>query len=126
VESIEEGDYVLVNPHSLELVDVQGTGRKLVQHTIGLFEVMEKINPVVYCLRLLNTYSMHPLFNLEHLCKYHMPQEELGNRTKLPDTREYLKVSEEYVVEAILGHAVCRRKDGSQRMFRIRWEGYGI
>jgi hypothetical protein len=47
VQSIEEGDYVLVNPHSLELVDVQGTGRKLVQRTIGPFEVMEKINPVV-------------------------------------------------------------------------------
>jgi hypothetical protein len=48
VESIKEGDYVLVNPHLLELVDVQGMGHKLVQRTIGPFEVMEKINPVVY------------------------------------------------------------------------------
>jgi hypothetical protein len=51
------------------------------------------------------------------------PKEELGKRTKLPDTQEYLKASEEYVVEAILGHAVHPRKDGNQRMFRIRWEG---
>jgi hypothetical protein len=36
---------------------------------------------------------------------------------KLPDTREYLKASEEYVVEAILGHVICSRKDGNQRMF---------
>ena len=35
VESIEEGDWVLVNPHSLELVEVEGTGKKLVQRTIG-------------------------------------------------------------------------------------------
>jgi hypothetical protein len=125
VESIEEGDYVLVNPHSLELVDVQGTGRKLVQRTISPFEVMERINPVVYRLRLPDNYPMHPVFNLEHLCKYHMSKEELGERTKLPDTREYLKASEEYAVEAILGHVVRPRKNGNQRMFRVRWEGYG-
>lgn len=68
---------------------------------------------------------MHPVFNLEHLHKYHMSREELGERTKLPDTQEYLKASEEYVVEAILGHVVCARKDGIQRMFRVHWEGYG-
>lgn len=50
VKSIKEGDYVLVNPYWLELVSVQGMGHKLVQHTIGPFKVMEKINPVVYCL----------------------------------------------------------------------------
>jgi hypothetical protein len=125
VENIEEGDYVLVNPHSLELVDVQGTGRKLVQRTIGPLEVMEKINPVVYHLRLPDSYSMHPVFNLEHLHKYHMSKEELREWTKLSDTREYLKASEEYVVEAILGHVVHSQKDGNQRMFRVRWEGYG-
>jgi hypothetical protein len=54
-----------------------------------------------------------------------MSREELGERTKLPDTREYLKASEEYMVEAIFGHAVRPRKDGNQRMFRICWEGYG-
>jgi hypothetical protein len=50
VESIKEGDYVLVNPHSLGLINMQGMGRKLVQHAIGPFEVIEKINLVVYCL----------------------------------------------------------------------------
>jgi hypothetical protein len=119
VESIEEGDYVLVNPHSLEPVDVQGTGRKLVQCTIGPFKVMEKINLVVYRLQLLDTYSIHPVFNLGHLRKYHMPKEESGELTKLPDTQEYLKASEEYMVEAILGHTVRPRKDGNQRMFCI-------
>jgi hypothetical protein len=54
-----------------------------------------------------------------------MSKEELGERTKLPDTREYLKASEEYAVEAILGHVVCLKKNGNQRMFRVCWEGYG-
>ena len=61
VESIEEGDFVLLNPHSLELVDVQGTGRKLIQRTIGPFKVLEKVNPVVYRIRLPDTYPMHPI-----------------------------------------------------------------
>jgi hypothetical protein len=125
VESIEEGDFVLVNPHSLELVDVKGTGRKLIQRTIGPFEVMEKINPVVYRLRLPDTYPMHLVFNLEHLRKYHVSRKELGERTVLPETRDYMAASEEYVVEAIIGHATKPRKNGSQRMFRVRWEGYG-
>jgi hypothetical protein len=125
VENIEEGDYVLVNPHSLELVDVKGTGCKLIQRMIGPFEVLEKINPVVYRLRLPDTYSMHPVFNLDHLRKYHVSKEELGERTVLPETRNYLAASEEYIVEAIIGHVIGPRKNGNQRMFRVRWEGYG-
>lgn len=41
VEEIIPGDLVLVNPHTLKLVEVEGTGRKLVQRMIGPFEVME-------------------------------------------------------------------------------------
>lgn len=54
-DSIEVGDLVLVNPHTLKLVEVEGTGKKLVQKTIGPFKVMEHINPVVYCLQLPDT-----------------------------------------------------------------------
>jgi hypothetical protein len=86
---------------------------------------MEKINPVVYRLRLPDTYRMHPVFNLEHLRKYQVPDPKFGERVKLPDTREYLKATEEYVVEAIIGHKITPRKEGNQRMFRVRWEGYG-
>ncbi|KAF7342678.1 Integrase catalytic domain-containing protein [Mycena sanguinolenta] len=124
VDKIEEGDFVLVNPHLLELVDVQGTGKKLVQRTIGPFEVLEKINPVVYRLRLPDTYPMHPVVNLEHLRKYHTSKPEFGERTKLPETHDYI-ASQEYVVEAIIGHMIKPRKNGNQRFFRVRWEGYG-
>jgi hypothetical protein len=125
VESIEEGDFVLVNPHSLEFMDVKGTGCKPIQRMIGPFEVMEKINLVVYRLCLPDTYPMHPVFNLEHLRKYHISQEELGERTALPETHNYMAISEEYVVEAIIGHVTKPRKNGSHCMFRVRWEGYG-
>ena len=48
----EEGSLVLVNPHSLEWVDVKGTGTKLKQRWIGPFKVMQRINPKVYRLRM--------------------------------------------------------------------------
>lgn len=121
---MEVGDYALINPHSLELVDVEGTSRKLVQQMIGPFEVVEKINPQVYRLRLPDTYSMHPAFNINHLKKYIQSPTEFGERTELPSTRD-LKASEEYEVEAILGHRMTGKKKANHRMFLVRWKGYG-
>ena len=69
VEEIRPGDQVLVNPHTLKLVEVEGMGRKLVQRMIGPFEVMERINLNVYRLRLPDSYLMHPVINIEHLKK---------------------------------------------------------
>ena len=36
----------------------------------------------------------------------------------------YHEASEEYEVEAILGHKLLKRKDGNNRRFRVRWVGY--
>jgi hypothetical protein len=67
VEEIQPGDLVTINPHTLKLVDATGLGVKLIQKTIGPFEVTERINPMVYRLRLPDNYPMHPVVNLEHL-----------------------------------------------------------
>jgi hypothetical protein len=48
VERMNEGNLVVVNPHTLKLIGSQGLGAKLVQRTIGPFEVVEQINPLVY------------------------------------------------------------------------------
>jgi hypothetical protein len=101
-EEFEEGDKVLVNPHSLELVDIQGMGRKLVQRQIRPFTISEKINPVVYCLHLLPEYKMHLIINIQHLTKYHRDVQDEG-RAKLPELRELL-IEEEYEVERVVGH----------------------
>ena len=121
---MEVGDHALVNPHTLELVDVSGTGKKLIQRMIGPFEVVEKINPMVYRLRLPDMYSMHPVFNLEHLQKYTPSPTKFGEHTELPPTRE-LRASEEYEVEAILGHCLVGKKKANRRMFLVRWKNYG-
>jgi len=88
-----------VNPHTLELVDVEGTGKKLIQRMIEPFEVVERINPMVYRLQLPDTYSMHPVFNLEHLKKYIPSPTCFGERTELPSAQE-LRASEEYEVKS--------------------------
>jgi hypothetical protein len=118
VENIKEGDYILVNPHTLKLVNSQGLGGKLVQRTIRPFEVMEWINPLVYHLCLLDTYPMHPVFNLEHLRKYQQLDLRFRERTHLPTTHNFL-ASEEYEVEAILGHQLASRKNGNQQMYLV-------
>ena len=54
LEEMEIGDEVLINPHTLDLdlVDVKGMGRKLLQQRISPFTIMEKISPVVYWVHL--------------------------------------------------------------------------
>lgn len=125
VDSIEVGDYVLVNPHTLQLVEAKGTGRKLIQKTIGPFEVLEKVNPQVYRLRLPDNYPMNPVLNLDHLQKYRFSPDRFGKRTTLPPTRDFLAASEEFEVEAILGHRLTSTKGGRRRLYLARWKGYG-
>jgi hypothetical protein len=126
VQELKPGDLALVNPHMLKLVDVEGTGRKLVQHTIGPFEVMEQINPLVYHLRLPDNYPMHPVFNLSHLRKYTQSDPIFGDQVILPPTRDLLNASDEYEVEAILGHRITKRKNGNRRMYLVRWRGFDL
>ena len=66
VPEFKKGSQVLVNPHSLEWVDSKGAGSKLKQRWIGPFEVVQRINPKVYRLRMSDRYPGLPVFNIEH------------------------------------------------------------
>lgn len=77
------GDEVLINPHSLKLLESKGEAKKLVQQYIGPFEITEVISPTAYRLRLPDTYPMHNMVNLEHLTKYSRSPD--SNRTTLPN-----------------------------------------
>ena len=101
------GDEVLINPHSLELVNKAGQSRKLMQRKIGPFKIMEVISPTAYRLRLPDTYKGHNVLNLQHLMKYHRSPDEL--RPRLANPRDALPSSEEYKVERIVGE---KRKNG--------------
>ncbi|PBK59697.1 hypothetical protein ARMSODRAFT_854520, partial [Armillaria solidipes] len=57
---------VLVNPHSLDWREARGKGAKLIQRWIGPFEILERVNPKVYRLRMSEKYPGNPVFNIEH------------------------------------------------------------
>ena len=70
----EEGDLVLVNPHSLSLLrSEKGRGKKLSMRYDGPFEIIKKISPVSYRLQMPASYGIHPVLNIAHLEKYCVP-----------------------------------------------------
>ncbi|KAI5885659.1 uncharacterized protein SCHCODRAFT_02446274, partial [Schizophyllum commune H4-8] len=65
VEEFEEGELVVLNPHSLQLLrNEKGRGKKLLMKYDGPFEIIRKISPVTYQLRLPESYGMHPILNI--------------------------------------------------------------
>ena len=121
VPDFKKGDKVLVNPHSLDWVDAKGAGSKLKQRWIGPFEVTQRINANVFRLRMSDKYPGLPVFNIQHLRKYEDSAAEWGERTTMPESRRLRRESEEYEVEAIVGH----RRKGKTVQYLVRWAGYG-
>jgi hypothetical protein len=115
---LQVGDEVLLNPHTLELVDVKGPSRKLIQRRIGPFEITEVVSPTAFRLRLPDSYPMHNVVNIQHLTKYHSNQDV--TRPRLANPRDHLLSTKEYEVEKIVGER--KRKGKSQ--YRVKWKGY--
>jgi hypothetical protein len=122
----EEGEEVLINPHSLELLKkITGTGKKLLPKFDGPFLITDKISPVTYRLNLSSNYEIHPVLNIEHLEKYHRSPPELGPRPTLPVMRDADKAPKEDVeVEKIVGERWRRRKGKRIHYYKVRWKGY--
>lgn len=75
------GDKVLINPHSLQLLKTEkGRGKKLLMKYDGPFEILAKVSPVAYRLRMPVSYGVHPVINIAHLERYIQSLEELGDR----------------------------------------------
>jgi hypothetical protein len=115
-----EGDSVLLNPFSLELVEKKGLGKKLMPRYLGPFEVLEVVSPTAYWIRLPDAYGMHNVINVEHLKPYHGTT--ASDRPHIPNPRDMVPSSKEYNVDRIV--AEQRRK--GQLYYRIRWTGYDI
>jgi len=70
---------VLINPHSLSLLKSEkGRGKKLLMKYDGPFEIMKKLSPVSYRLRMPASYGIHPVLNIAHLEKYQASPTEFG------------------------------------------------
>lgn len=93
------------------------------QRWIGPFEVIERINPKVYRLRMGDNYKGSPVFNFDHLKKYHSSPQDLGSRTTMPELERRKAPSEEFPIEKIVGHRYQGKNKKIQ--YLVRWEGYG-
>lgn len=118
----KSGDLVLVSPHSLEWKESKGEFAKLAPRYIGPFEVMERMGENTYQLRMDDRYPGSHIVNIEHLRKYEASPEDLGERTKLPETRKEKDPAEEYEVEKIVAHRYNRATGAVE--FLLRWHGY--
>ena len=99
----DEGDLVLLNPHSLSILrNETGCGRKLLMKYDGPFDVIQKLSAVSYWLRMPKSYGIHPIFNISHLEKYQPSPAEFGNRpTKSLNWADFDKLLE-YEVEKVV------------------------
>jgi hypothetical protein len=116
------GSKVLISPHSLEWIESKGEGAKLVQRWIGPFEVLQRLNPRTYRVRLDDKYPGFPVFNLDHLKPYVDSPERLGIRSKMPETRDRV-ATEEYEVEKIIAKKYDKRR--KTHLWLVRWKSYG-
>ena len=118
------GDKVLVNPHSLQWIESKGKGRKLHQRWIGPFEVVQRINPNTFRLRMDDRYTATPVFNIDHLKRYHDSPREFGqDRATLGDTRDGRMAHDEFEVDHILEHKWDKKK--RKQVYKVRWLGFG-
>jgi len=119
--SFEPGDKVLVNIHSLQLPESKGKGAKFTRRFDGPFEVIERVGPVAYRIRLPHSYDIHPVLSIAHLEPYKSTD---GNtRIRLERIREDV---EEYEVEEIIAQKRVKYRKGTRLLYQCRWKDFGI
>jgi deoxyuridine 5'-triphosphate nucleotidohydrolase len=119
--SFEPGDQVLVNIHSLELPESKGKGRKFAQRRDGPFEVIERVTPVAYRIRIPYSYRIHPVISIAHL----EPFKSVDGPPR-PDLEPLRENPEEYEVEEIVEQKRAKYRKGYHILYKCRWKGYGI
>jgi len=113
LKEFNEGDFVVLNPHSLDLLKTEkGRGNKLLMRYDGPFEIIQKLSPVTYQLRLLASYGIHPILNIAHLEEYKLSPSSLGDRPSKQLNRQDFNKLPEFEAEAIIGEWLRKTKKG--------------
>ncbi len=122
----EEGDEVLINPHSLELLKQEkGRGRKFLMKYDGPFEIIRKISPITYQLRLPESYGIHPVINIAHLEPYIRSPDKYGERVLRHINRLDFTAQPEYEVESIIQERTIKGRTGRRiKQYKTRFIGY--
>ena len=122
----QEGDLVLLNPHSLSLLrNERGHGRKLLMKYDRPFEIIQKLSAVSYWLQMPESYRICPVLNIAHLEKHQPSPAKLGNRpTKSLNCADFDELLE-YKVEMIIADQRKRGRKGRYVVeYLARFKGY--
>ena len=99
---------------------LQAPHGKLTHKREGPFEIEKVLGPLVYHLKLLKKWRIHPVFHANLLTPYQETQTHGPNFLKPPP--DLIDAEEEYEVESIINH---RRRYGKIQ-YLIRWKGYPL
>lgn len=124
---LTNGDLVLLNLKTLRIHNAESSlGKKLEDRFDGPFEVLERVGPTSYRLRLPSSYGIHNVINIAHLEPYRSSPKDFGPRASKISYRS--KIAEpEWEVDEIVGE--IRRKIGrsGRRIpyYRVRYKEFG-
>ena len=122
----EEGDQVLINLKTLKQLESKNLqGKKLHQRYEGPYEVIEKLSPVTYRIRLDSSLAIHNVINIAHLEPYSLSPVAYGPRVTGESQKRNRMGEIEWEVDKII--AERRRRQGSRLIpfFRVRYSGFG-
>ena len=125
-KEFEVGDYVLLSTQNLKLLDQPS--KKFKARFIGPFQIIKRVSPVAYELKLDSHMRVHPVFHISLLREYHSVSPETDTPDTVPSTNDYVYGDDFYHVKAIIDHKVAPfpqlYRKGPALLFRVRWEGY--
>ena len=122
----EEGDLVVLNPHTLQLLkDEKGWGQKLLMRYEGPFEILRKLSSVTYQLRMPASYGIHPIINIAHLEKYSQSPPEFGARPTKHLSRQDFNDLPEEEIERIIAERWSKRGRRRVQQFKVCWKNFG-
>ena len=93
---------------------------KLSDRWLGPFEVVAKVNPVAFKLKLPDTLNIHPVFHVSLLRPHTAPAFPEQRSASVPPGPVFLQGAEEWEVEKVLASRLLR----GVRHFLVKWKGF--
>lgn len=122
----EEGDWVVLNQNTLGILDREkGNGKKFLIKYDGPFQILEKLSPVAYRIRLPASYGMHPVLNIAHLERYNKSPPEFGERPTIKTRHADFDEQKEWEVEKIVDEEYRKSRNGRMvQYYKLRYVGF--
>lgn len=107
----------------LDTQNIQGKrpSKKLDDTKVGPFDVIKKVGPLAYRLKLPRTWKIHPVFNVVYLFPYIKPFFPTQPQLTQPPPKD-IKGQEEYIVEEVID--CCYNKSKQRPEWKVCWKGY--